>query len=142
MAAATTGYLIDGYLAGTGWLYGPPAHLPVDTSGPTLLALIETKAPGYAPTFTGVPKMPELPMSPVNLAPGSLWVDLANANVVKAKVGNEGINQIFGAGGGASALTDLTDVDLTGLADGDLLMYSASSSKWIPSTIIDLGGPF
>lgn len=38
---------------------------------------------------------------------------------------------------GASALADLTDVDLTGLADGDVLSYDLASGTWVvgpPST--------
>lgn len=37
-------------------------------------------------------------------------------------------------GGGASALADLTDVDLTGLADGDVLIYDEASGDWLPET--------
>ena len=35
------------------------------------------------------------------------------------------------SGGGASAMSDLTDVNLTGLADGDSLVYNSTSSKWV-----------
>ena len=35
------------------------------------------------------------------------------------------------SGGGASAMSDLTDVNLTGLADGDSLVYNSVSSKWV-----------
>jgi hypothetical protein len=41
--------------------------------------------------------------------------------------------QISG-GGGASALSDLTDVDLTDLADGDVLVYDETSGGWLPET--------
>lgn len=34
--------------------------------------------------------------------------------------------------GGASALADLTDVDLTGLANGDTLVYNSATLKWEP----------
>lgn len=40
-------------------------------------------------------------------------------------------------GGGASALAGLTDVDLAGLVDGDVLVYDAASGKWKPG---DNGG--
>jgi hypothetical protein len=36
----------------------------------------------------------------------------------------------LGGGGGASALDDLTDVDLTSPADGDLLQYNGTSGEW------------
>lgn len=36
-----------------------------------------------------------------------------------------------GGGGGASALSDLTDVDLTNLADGDTLVYDEQNQKWV-----------
>lgn len=44
-----------------------------------------------------------------------------------------GITEVTGSGGGgASALADLTDVDLTGLADGDTLVWNSATSKWEP----------
>ena len=42
-------------------------------------------------------------------------------------------------GGGASVLGDLTDVDITGYADGKVLMYSASPGKWVPGLISGSG---
>lgn len=36
-----------------------------------------------------------------------------------------------GGGGGASALADLTDVDLTGLADGKTIVWDEDDSKWV-----------
>ena len=36
-----------------------------------------------------------------------------------------------GGGGGASALSDLTDVDLTNIADGQILKWDATNSKWV-----------
>ena len=33
--------------------------------------------------------------------------------------------------GGASALSDLTDVDLTNIADGQILKWDATNSKWV-----------
>lgn len=38
------------------------------------------------------------------------------------------------AAGGASALADLTDVDLTGLGDGDTLVWDSGTSTWVPGT--------
>ena len=43
---------------------------------------------------------------------------------VGIKVGN--------LGGGAEVLDDLTDVDTTGVADGDVLVYDADTSTWVP----------
>jgi len=40
-----------------------------------------------------------------------------------------------------AAASDLSDVDTSGAADGSLLKYDASSSKWIPTDTID-GGTF
>ena len=36
-----------------------------------------------------------------------------------------------GGSGGASALSDLTDVDLTNIADGQILKWDATNSKWV-----------
>lgn len=36
-----------------------------------------------------------------------------------------------GGGGGASALADLTDVDISGVSNGDLLTYDSTSGKWV-----------
>lgn len=37
----------------------------------------------------------------------------------------------LGGGGGASALSELTDVELTDLADGEILKYDATEDKWV-----------
>lgn len=42
-----------------------------------------------------------------------------------------------GSEGGASAYADLTDVDMTGLADGNMPIWDADTSKWIPGTPTD-----
>ena len=44
-----------------------------------------------------------------------------------------------GGGGGASALSDLSDVILADLADGDILIYDQTQSKWknVSDAIID-----
>lgn len=44
-----------------------------------------------------------------------------------------------GGGGGASELADLTDVDLTGLANGDGLYWNNSTSKWEPAPVPGTG---
>jgi hypothetical protein len=43
-------------------------------------------------------------------------------------------NPEWGAASGVSALNDLTDVDLTDLADGDVLVYDETSGDWLPET--------
>lgn len=42
----------------------------------------------------------------------------------------------LGGGGGADALDDLTDVELTSPAEGDLLQYDATEQKWVNSAKI------
>ena len=43
-------------------------------------------------------------------------------------------------GGGASALEDLTDVDITTPTDGQALVYDATNDKWINGTVQGGGG--
>jgi hypothetical protein len=40
------------------------------------------------------------------------------------------IDQTGGSGGGASALADLTDVNIVSVADGDLLRYNGTAAEW------------
>lgn len=42
--------------------------------------------------------------------------------------------------GGATKLTDLTDVYISGLSNGQTLVYSSINNKWINSTITNTGG--
>lgn len=42
-----------------------------------------------------------------------------------------------GGGGGAASLSDLDDVDTTGVAAGQILVYNASSKKWENKTVIN-----
>ena len=44
-------------------------------------------------------------------------------------------------GAQAQTLNDLTDVNFTGLADGDLLQYDAASGKWKNVALVS-GGTF
>lgn len=46
-----------------------------------------------------------------------------------------------GGGGGATALADLTDIDLAGLANGKVLTYNSTSSKWEATTPATGGTP-
>jgi len=59
-------------------------------------------------------------------------VDVGLIEIVgnQLKLTNLGTAVASGGGGGASALADLTDVDLTGLGDGYLLVWNAVSSMW------------
>ncbi|MCB9959689.1 MAG: tail fiber domain-containing protein [Rhodospirillaceae bacterium] len=43
-------------------------------------------------------------------------------------------------GGGGGALDDLSDVDTTGYANGNVLMYSAGASGWVPGMVGGGGG--
>lgn len=43
---------------------------------------------------------------------------------------------------GGGALNDLTDVDTTGVADGDALVYDADTSTWVPGTGGGGGGSY
>lgn len=43
-------------------------------------------------------------------------------------------------GGGASALADLTDVDVSGVADGDNLTFDSGSGLWVPAAPSGGGG--
>lgn len=45
----------------------------------------------------------------------------------------DGTNWVWGGGAGASSLHDLTDVDDTGKANGDSLVYNGTSGKWEPT---------
>ncbi|MBO4863858.1 MAG: phage tail protein [Eubacterium sp.] len=45
-----------------------------------------------------------------------------------------------GGGGGASALDDLTDVDITSPADGQVLKYDSTNSKWVNANESGGGG--
>lgn len=48
---------------------------------------------------------------------------------------------IFGSsGGGGGSIATLSDVDLTGLADGDVLVYDLATNTWVPETPSGGGG--
>src|SRR5690606_26068441 len=44
--------------------------------------------------------------------------------------------------GGASALDDLSDVDTSGVQDGDALVYDGDTSSWVPGTGGGGGGSY
>lgn len=56
--------------------------------------------------------------------------DTAGSTVL-CSIGTAGTVTQYGAGGGASALNDLTDVDTAGVAEGNVLIYSTSGT-WKP----------
>jgi len=45
---------------------------------------------------------------------------------------------IASTGGGASTLDDLTDVDTTGVTNGQVLKYDSDTSSWVPGTIVSM----
>lgn len=50
-------------------------------------------------------------------------------------VDENGIAIVSGGGGGSSTLADLTDVDVTGASDGDVLALNGTSGKWEDKTL-------
>lgn len=50
-------------------------------------------------------------------------------------VDENGIAIVTGGGGGSSTLADLTDVDVTGASDGDVLALNGTSGKWEEKTL-------
>lgn len=83
----------------------------------TVTTALAAKAPLASPALTGTPTAP-------TAAPGTNTTQLATTAYVDAAVT---------AGGGANALDDLTDVDTTGVADGDVLTYDSGASAWVPA---------
>ena len=65
-----------------------------------------------------------------------------NTTVKFARIEVAATGSISGGGGGASALADLTDVDVTTAAptNGQVLKYNTTSSKWEPGDDNDSGG--
>lgn len=43
------------------------------------------------------------------------------------------LQELGAAGGGYPAMDDLTDVDTSGVADGDVLVYDSGGSEWVPA---------
>ena len=46
--------------------------------------------------------------------------------------------QTGGGGGGSSTISGLTDVQLNNLSDGQVLLYSAASNKWVNLSLADI----
>jgi len=53
----------------------------------------------------------------------------------KGDKGDKGDTGSTGASGVAGALDDLSDVDTTGVADGQTIVYDAGSGNWVPHTL-------
>lgn len=105
--AAPTGTEVDGdrYIIGTGTgpFVGHDGKLAIKFSGTWFF---------FAPPAAGIPIVK-------NLSDGTDWECVAGVWTEKAS-------------GGASAYDALSDVDTTGLADGDMMVWDAGTSMWRP----------
>lgn len=97
--------------------------MSVKVSGYSIIKLISGSFSGSITLTQGVPT--------INLPLGSIALDVVSGSLYVS--GSSGWTQA-GSGGGASDLADLGDVDLTGLQDGDILLYDGASSKWTAAT--------
>lgn len=59
---------------------------------------------------------------------------------IYATGGVSALGQSSGGSGGATALADLTDVDITSPANGDALLYNGNTGKWYNGTVSSGGG--
>ena len=67
----------------------------------------------------------------------STSVSVGGNNVEVVKVTVPGVQGETGAAGAASSeLNTLSDVDSTSVADGSVMMYDASASKWVATNLI------
>ena len=75
------------------------------------------------------------------------WSD-GGGGAVDSVNGFTGVVNLTASDVGAAAvahfhtISDLTDVDLAGLADGQVLLYNASSDTWVPTSIVGVGVVF
>jgi hypothetical protein len=79
---------------------------------------------------------------------GSVWVNLDSGNeaaFVCSDASEGAASWAAWPGGGAEVLSDLTDVDTSGVSDGDRLTYDSGTSTWVPAPPIvgdgDVVGP-
>lgn len=75
---------------------------------------------------------------------GSVSASVGSGRVAASVAGGIGPQGPAGETGGAATLSELTDVQLTSLANGDLIQYSTATSKWRNVTDLSLvdGGNF
>ena len=75
---------------------------------------------------------------------GSVSASVGSGRVAASVTGGIGPQGPAGETGGASTLTELTDVQITSPANGDLIQYSSATSKWRNVTDLSLvdGGNF
>lgn len=75
---------------------------------------------------------------------GSVSASVGSGRVAASVAGGIGPQGPAGETGGAATLSELTDVQITSLANGDLIQYSAATSKWRNVTDLSLvdGGNF
>jgi len=59
-----------------------------------------------------------------------------------ALVGLPVLKEKLGLTGSGFSLGALSDVNLVGVTDGNLLAYDAASGKWVNGAVIQLDGPF
>lgn len=106
--AAPTGTEVDGdrYIVGigTGMFTGHDGELAIKFSGTWFF---------FAPPTAGVPIIK-------NLDDGYDWECIAGVWAQKTS-------------SGVGAFEDLSDVDVTGLADGDMMVWNATAGKWVPA---------
>ncbi len=69
---------------------------------------------------------------------------VAISATVLAGIGPQGPAGATGEGGGATSLATLSDVQITAAADGDVLRYNGSTSRWSDYAEVNLtdGGNF
>jgi len=63
-------------------------------------------------------------------------IRVRTSSIVRTKVSTVGIQGPAGVSGGF-VMSDITDVDLSNLADGAVLVYNAQLGKWIAQTLLD-----
>ena len=71
--------------------------------------------------------IPQLPTLDVSIDGDDITVELVEPTPLQVSVAAQGP-----PGVGLTALADLTDVDTTGVADGDALVYDDATDRWVP----------
>ena len=65
----------------------------------------------------------------------ALLIEGSNITLTPLSDGTVQISATGGGGGGASALNDLSDVNISSPLDGQVLMYDANNSEWVNGTV-------